>query len=286
MGRSTKFYEKKWFMWIMLIFVAPAGILLLWRGDRYNKNVKFALSGIFSLVFLLIVIPDFLGINKQLNTESNIRRTKIKSTERDFIFESETIQKRELTADKLKEYINNEEQVGVDILDPIHKQLEEAKEDDLHEITMENGQKILKEDDFWDYVDKSLKKAIEDTGLVIYNKQYYPPYMNYYVTAAEDGKEDEILLIKKLPYEEYLSAVDTLKVNLNLYLDDVILEEPKSFFSYPACDILSLKFFTNDIDDTYVSGLVPVGSYQIRVVDYYYEDDHIQIDYLKEFKYK
>lgn len=63
------------------------------------------------------------------------------------------------------------------------------------------------------------------------------------------------------------------------------IEEAKSFFKYPKYYILWLKFFASDIKDTPILGLVQIGTYQIRIANYYY-DEFIQIDSIKEFDYK
>lgn len=49
---TKKFYQKKWFAWIMLIFFAPVGIFLLWKYNHHGKVAKIVLTAIFSIIFL------------------------------------------------------------------------------------------------------------------------------------------------------------------------------------------------------------------------------------------
>lgn len=64
---KVRFYNKPWFMWVMLILFAPVGLILLWKNKRYNMPARFVLTFIFSAVFLFAVIPTD---NK--NTQNNI----------------------------------------------------------------------------------------------------------------------------------------------------------------------------------------------------------------------
>lgn len=53
-----KFYEKTWFMWVCLIFIAPVGIFLMWKYNKFNKVARIILSVIFGLVFLIRITGD------------------------------------------------------------------------------------------------------------------------------------------------------------------------------------------------------------------------------------
>lgn len=52
------FYTKSWFMWVMLIFIAPVGIFLMWKYRNFNKILKVVLSVFFGFVFLVAIIPS------------------------------------------------------------------------------------------------------------------------------------------------------------------------------------------------------------------------------------
>ena len=50
-----KFYEKDWFIWIALVFVAPLGIFLMWQQEKYKKETRTALTVIFTILFAILV---------------------------------------------------------------------------------------------------------------------------------------------------------------------------------------------------------------------------------------
>lgn len=57
MDNNERFYEKQWFMWVTLIFLAPVGIFLMWKYNRFNKRPRVAISVVSALVFLVMAIP-------------------------------------------------------------------------------------------------------------------------------------------------------------------------------------------------------------------------------------
>lgn len=56
-NKEQKFYNKKWFIWLMLVFIAPVGIFLMYRNKMYDKPVRIVLSVIFSIVFIIAIVP-------------------------------------------------------------------------------------------------------------------------------------------------------------------------------------------------------------------------------------
>lgn len=48
-----KWYQKTWFMWLMLVFISPVGIFLLWKYRSYPTKVKTVLSVIFAIWFIM-----------------------------------------------------------------------------------------------------------------------------------------------------------------------------------------------------------------------------------------
>ncbi len=57
-SKKIKFYQKTWFLWVMLIFFTPVGIALLWIQNRYKKNARIILSIVFSLYFVLVLLSN------------------------------------------------------------------------------------------------------------------------------------------------------------------------------------------------------------------------------------
>lgn len=53
-NKEEKFYSKEWFMWVMLIFFAPVGVILLWRYKRFNFKPRIIIT-IASLAFFIFM---------------------------------------------------------------------------------------------------------------------------------------------------------------------------------------------------------------------------------------
>ncbi|NEZ47779.1 MerC domain-containing protein, partial [Clostridium niameyense] len=75
---TIKFYNKTWFMWLTLIFVAPVGIFLMWKNKRYHKIVRVALSGFFGLIFCILAFAPRENAN-QVNSTKVQHSTKQKA---------------------------------------------------------------------------------------------------------------------------------------------------------------------------------------------------------------
>lgn len=70
MNAKKKFYQKKWFLWLGLIFLPPVGIILLWMVHKtMKKKTKVILSVIFALWFIILVGAS----NNSSDTSTNIR---------------------------------------------------------------------------------------------------------------------------------------------------------------------------------------------------------------------
>lgn len=49
-NNKPPFYKQKWFMWLMLLFIPPVGIVLMWLYSGYKKVPKVVLSLFFGIV--------------------------------------------------------------------------------------------------------------------------------------------------------------------------------------------------------------------------------------------
>ena len=54
---KVPFYNKLWFIWLMLFFVPPVGIILLWTSKKYRKKTRGLLSATFAIYTLFIIVP-------------------------------------------------------------------------------------------------------------------------------------------------------------------------------------------------------------------------------------
>jgi lysyl-tRNA synthetase class II len=73
-----KFYQKTWFIWLMLIFLAPVGIILLWVQKKYRPTTRVILSIVF-LIFFIIILPKG-NSDKQVVSSTEINTSSSEST--------------------------------------------------------------------------------------------------------------------------------------------------------------------------------------------------------------
>jgi len=72
MEEKFTFLKEEWFMWLMLVIFAPAGIFLMWKYDKkLQTEIKYIISA-GSLV-LLVFIWAPLFVNKQSNSDNQIK---------------------------------------------------------------------------------------------------------------------------------------------------------------------------------------------------------------------
>ena len=56
---KPKFYTQIWFMWVMLIFFAPLGILFMWKfHPEMKKNLKIILTIVFAILFIIMYLSN------------------------------------------------------------------------------------------------------------------------------------------------------------------------------------------------------------------------------------
>lgn len=59
--KPKKWYQKSWGIFLSLLFLFPFGVYVLWRYSYFNTKTKKILTGVFAVIFLILVF----------NTESN-----------------------------------------------------------------------------------------------------------------------------------------------------------------------------------------------------------------------
>ena len=64
---SKKFYQKKWFAILLLIFFAPVGIFLIFKYGHFKKATNIVLSIVFGIFFLVTV--SSVGSDSEISTE-------------------------------------------------------------------------------------------------------------------------------------------------------------------------------------------------------------------------
>ena len=75
MEQKEKFYKKQWFMWVLLIFFPPIGIIFMWITKKDFKVLKKVLITIFALLWWIICISlnnsNAPSTNTTATTEEN-----------------------------------------------------------------------------------------------------------------------------------------------------------------------------------------------------------------------
>lgn len=78
METSNKFYQKKWFAILLLIFFAPVGIFLIFKYSHFKKNTNIVLTVIFGIFFLVAVSSeetDTQVANEKVDAEAEVAST-------------------------------------------------------------------------------------------------------------------------------------------------------------------------------------------------------------------
>ncbi|MEN8434077.1 DUF4236 domain-containing protein [Clostridium septicum] len=92
------FHKKSWFIWLMLIFLPPVGIVLLWTSKKYNKKPRVALSIIFALYAMILFIPhsNTATQNNLVAQETKNKQEKIdkETTEKERVHKEEAEKKK------------------------------------------------------------------------------------------------------------------------------------------------------------------------------------------------
>ncbi|WLF70590.1 DUF4236 domain-containing protein [Clostridium septicum] len=92
------FHKKSWFIWLMLIFLPPVGIVLLWTSKKYNKKPRVALSIIFALYAMILFIPhsNTTTQNNLVAQETKNKQEKIdkETTEKERVHKEEAEKKK------------------------------------------------------------------------------------------------------------------------------------------------------------------------------------------------
>ena len=73
-----KFYEKDWFIILMLFIFFPVGLFLMWKYSKWNREAKIIIS------ILFVVVGIFSGVNKtNENVDINDSNVNIETVKKD-----------------------------------------------------------------------------------------------------------------------------------------------------------------------------------------------------------
>lgn len=57
--KQLRFYQKNWFILLMLFFCAPIGIFLLWRYGKWSKTLKLFAAALSLIWFLFVIFSEY-----------------------------------------------------------------------------------------------------------------------------------------------------------------------------------------------------------------------------------
>lgn len=76
-NNNSKFYEQTWFMWIMLIFFAPIGIIFMWKfHPEIKRKTKIILTILFLIFFIIAMYSNRNDDNKDNLSGNNYTQNK------------------------------------------------------------------------------------------------------------------------------------------------------------------------------------------------------------------
>lgn len=225
MQDKQKFYETQWFMWVLLIFFYPLGVILLWVNKFYHVGLRAFLSIFFGIVFLVAITPTEDAPINETGIVENETNKKLEETE-------------EVEVDAKKPEITAEEKAKLDA---------EAKKKEEEEIAAKKiaDEKRLAEEKAKKEAEEKAKIEKEEQvkeSILLFEKEMletekpFTAYSDEYqrvMNAASNGNGDLITLyatIKKaheLAYSVNSSYLD-LEIPVNIPEEDKkILEEAK-----------------------------------------------------------
>lgn len=100
---EKKFYQKGWFMWLMLIIFFPIGLYLLWKNPDYSKKAKIIITTVLA-VFLIFGHNSKDTKKVQNVSKGNVQasQTKPANTDKDTKQKLEYEQKKQASSEILK----------------------------------------------------------------------------------------------------------------------------------------------------------------------------------------
>ncbi|WP_235828866.1 DNA/RNA non-specific endonuclease [Anaerosacchariphilus polymeriproducens] len=83
MKTKEKIYNKNWFMWFMLLFLAPVGIFLMWKNKKFNSVVRMILSVSFGFIFFIAIIVG--STDDTSENKNNLKKEVVDTSEKNKI---------------------------------------------------------------------------------------------------------------------------------------------------------------------------------------------------------
>ncbi|MDD3186762.1 MAG: Ltp family lipoprotein [Anaerostipes sp.] len=80
---KEKFYTKTWFVILMIIFIFPVGLFLMWKYNKFSKTARIIISAIFAISFIGNVMfggSDETTNSSKTTTEATTEKATAKTT--------------------------------------------------------------------------------------------------------------------------------------------------------------------------------------------------------------
>ena len=127
-------YQKNWFMWIMVVIFFPIGLFLLWKYSNYKKSTK----AIITIVIIgLIAISGSNPKNQTANPSTAVQETQTKTTE--------TEKKPDTTIKKEEVKVSQESKNALKKAELYGNTMHMSKAGVYYQLTSDFGEKFSKE---------------------------------------------------------------------------------------------------------------------------------------------
>lgn len=151
------------------------------------------------------------------------------------------------------------------------------------EAPMAYHMKILEESEYWDNLHSKLRELLRKHNLFITRIDSRIPYYNYHIEVgvyAGDNKYRPTGITE----EKYVELFETVKQELYGILDEYAIEHSGGLFGAPSRYIVGLIFYNRFNSSLYgYAAELGVASYQVDVVNYYYNREHDRAIVMDEF---
>lgn len=246
-----KFYQRKWFTVLMFFVFFPVAIILMWANKHWSKTARIALTAIFSIILIVIIVPQPEDEDKPVSS-SKVATTD-EPTEKVEKKEAETPKEKEVEAQKVT--ISN-----VDLASGDFKKLVKKKFKDVKEVVQTDGSVVVTfKDDitYWD--ENDFVKRSANTGVALMEYIFKNPDVKSVnivtPTTMTDSKGNESLdNVIKVTWDRELSD----SVNYKNFKDMVLVEYPRyyneavTYYIHPGI----YKNIKSDMKDLFVTGSV------------------------------
>lgn len=178
---DDKFYQKAWFIWLMIFIFWPLGLILLWMSKKYNKKIKLIVTAIFVAVIAFGIINTSKSEEKQVDSTATVSTETAKKSKDDKYYhlsDAETVLQKVYSDTALKAGVGAP---TVDVAFSSYRQWESAsgltETDGEFELSSEKGL-THKFNIRWGKNSNDIIRIVIDGKRIYYNENLQEKYMN------------------------------------------------------------------------------------------------------------